>query len=131
MKKIIIVGAAIVVLIALSLLFLLNPSEVQLFPHCPFHTVTGLYCPGCGSQRAAHDILNGDLLAGLQHNALIILVGAVLLIEGVILLLQSVFSMKIYNPLHNTWFVRLILVVVILFWILRNLPYEPFAYLAP
>ncbi len=29
-----------------------NPSGNIYFPKCPFRELTGLKCPGCGSQRA-------------------------------------------------------------------------------
>lgn len=46
---------------------------------CPLHAVTGLYCPGCGTLRALHDILHGDVVGALGHNALTIPVLAALL----------------------------------------------------
>lgn len=32
---------------------------------CPFRAVTGLLCPGCGSGRALHHLLHGDV--GIAH----------------------------------------------------------------
>lgn len=40
---------------------------------CPFHAITGLRCPGCGSQRALHALLHGDLSTTFKMNALWIL----------------------------------------------------------
>jgi hypothetical protein len=37
---------------------------------CPFHAATGLYCPGCGSTRAAWLLLHGDLAGAVAHNLL-------------------------------------------------------------
>ena len=56
-----------------------NPSNSSIFPKCPFYSITGIYCPGCGSQRAAHQILNGNIIEGVRHNYLIALLGLVLL----------------------------------------------------
>ena len=28
---------------------------------CAFHSLTGLYCPGCGGTRAVRELLYGDL----------------------------------------------------------------------
>src|ERR1022692_1618722 len=50
--------------------FLVNPSSVMFLPRCPLYTTTGIYCPGCGSTRALHELLRGHWLAALQLNAL-------------------------------------------------------------
>ena len=37
---------------------------------CPFHAVTGLYCPGCGMFRAAGALMRGDVGQAVRYNAL-------------------------------------------------------------
>jgi hypothetical protein len=32
---------------ASTVLFAFDPSRAEFYPPCPFHTLTGLYCPGC------------------------------------------------------------------------------------
>src|SRR5690606_32381537 len=32
---------------------------------CPVHGVTGGFCPGCGSTRAVHELLHGDVAGSL------------------------------------------------------------------
>ena len=51
---------------------LFNPEECQIFPQCPFRQLTGLLCPGCGSQRAIHQLLNGHLISAIRHNAFLV-----------------------------------------------------------
>jgi hypothetical protein len=48
-----------------------NPAEGGAFIPCPFHRLTGLWCPGCGMTRAAHHLLNGDLVGALSRNLLL------------------------------------------------------------
>ena len=43
----------------------------SLWPRCPIHALTGIYCPGCGGQRAVSAILHGDFAGALDQNALI------------------------------------------------------------
>ncbi len=62
--------SGVLVIIFLSLYFLFNPSTSIFFPKCPFHTITGLYCPGCGSQRAIHDMMHLNIFEAINHNAL-------------------------------------------------------------
>ena len=52
--------------------YFFDPGTHPGFLACPFRTLTGLLCPGCGSQRALHDLLHGDLAEAFSHNALMI-----------------------------------------------------------
>jgi hypothetical protein len=40
-------------------------------PFCPFHALTGLDCPGCGSLRAIHSLLRLEFAQALAYNPLI------------------------------------------------------------
>jgi len=53
-------------------LYLVNPHQHQVFFACPFHALTGLYCPACGGLRMVHDLLHGDFTLALHDNALAI-----------------------------------------------------------
>ena len=130
-SKILIFIIIVIVLLGLSLYFFYNPSDSEIFPKCPFYSATGIYCPGCGSQRAAHKILNVDFLQGLQHNWLLLLVFLVLGFQGIVWGLSK-FSIEVKNNiLHRPFVTYAILVIVILFWILRNINVYPFSLLAP
>lgn len=62
----ILLGAAIYVY------YTYDPAENSWFPFCPFKALTGLECPGCGSQRAAHALLHGEIGEAFRYNALFI-----------------------------------------------------------
>lgn len=51
---------------------LVDPATSPFVPRCMFHTLTGLECPGCGSQRAIHALLRGDFVAAWEYNALVV-----------------------------------------------------------
>jgi hypothetical protein len=53
----------------------LLPTE--LLPQCPIHAVTGLLCPGCGTQRAARAALSGDWTRAWGFNQLAFFVPAI------------------------------------------------------
>src|SRR5215471_10447887 len=55
------------------ILFHFDPEKAGFFPVCQFHQWTGLDCPGCGSQRALHALLHGQLITALHDNLLLIL----------------------------------------------------------
>src|SRR5437764_832981 len=54
------------------------PHGQPFYPACPLHRFTGLWCPLCGSTRAVHAMLTGDVRAALHDNALLFLAAPVL-----------------------------------------------------
>ncbi len=123
------------VLFVLLRYYYLNDPEVSqegtVFAVCPFHYITGLHCPGCGSQRAIHDMLHLRLFEAIKHNLLIVLVSLVLFAKAYALWSKKYAPTYYYNLNEKSWFTYTIVFVVILFWILRNLPITPFSKLAP
>jgi len=59
--------------LAAAVLFFFNPGQHGFYPFCLFHRMTGLQCPGCGSLRALHQLLHGNVLEALRLNALLVL----------------------------------------------------------
>ena len=131
LPKFLITITVIVILVLLSLYFFYNPEETLLFPKCPFYLATGLHCPGCGSQRAFHNILNGNILEGLRYNYLLLLVFSVLIYNTFLYYINKFSNQEYKNIFHNSKVTISILVIVILYWILRNIPIYPFTELAP
>jgi len=121
----------IVVLGVLSLYFFLDPTKIAIFPKCPFYSLTGIYCPGCGSQRAAHQFLHGHFIEGFKHNFLIGLLALVLGYQLFVFVMNTFYNKQVYNLLHSSKVTFGILIIIILFWILRNINAFPFTILAP
>ncbi|NLJ53190.1 MAG: DUF2752 domain-containing protein [Intrasporangiaceae bacterium] len=48
-----------------------SPYSAGGYPLCPIYALTGLYCPGCGTARCLHSLLNGDLAAAFAANPLL------------------------------------------------------------
>ena len=97
---------------------------------CPFYELTGLYCPGCGSGRAALALLHGHIPEAIGHNALLFALGipccALLLREYLRFVFPGLKLKKIELPV---WAARLVLGMIAAFWVLRNVP--GFEILAP
>src|SRR5262245_22215211 len=55
------------------MLYQVDPSTTRFLPKCPVHLLTGLHCPGCGSTRAIHCLLHGDVAGAIAKNALLVL----------------------------------------------------------
>ncbi len=112
-------------------LYLFNPENSNLYAPCPFKTLTGFYCPGCGSLRALHQLLHGHIGAACRLNALMVCSLPILgysFLSNLAFVIRRRHFPKIFVPAIWIW---LMLVVIILFWIVRNIPLEPFSLLAP
>lgn len=100
----------------------LDPAVVPIFPRCPFRLLTGYLCPGCGSQRAIHHLLNLDLPGAWRMNPLLVIALPYLLL-GLILKPMSHHSARGARLLDQLYGYRasvVALVVIVLFWIGRN-----------
>lgn len=108
-----------------------DPVTAGFFPACPLYRFTGLACPGCGLTRGFHALLHGDVVKALDHNALIplfVLVIGFLFVTLVLLALRGRGLMKLSA---SPPFLVGILVVLLSFGVLRNLPFYPFTFLYP
>ena len=126
-------ASAVVALAAggLSVIYLLDPSTSDLYPPCPFLALTGFYCPGCGTLRALHQLTLGHPVAALDLNPLM-----VLLLPFVAYFLASHAMLAVTGRPLRKFFVRpeliwTLLGVVLVYWLLRNVPAYPFTLLAP
>jgi hypothetical protein len=70
--------------VALVIYYQYNPATVTFFPPCPFLLLTGLPCPGCGSQRCLHQLLHGHVVDAFALNPLLVLSLPYLLIGFVV-----------------------------------------------
>ncbi len=108
-----------------------NPTTAGFFPVCPLFALTGIHCPGCGLTRGFHALFHGDVLAALHFNALIPVFAFVFGFLLVSLLLIVVrgrgLSWRIF-PLKSLYG---FLILAMVFFVLRNLPFYPFTMLAP
>lgn len=131
MKIFIRIGLFIVLTGLAVLFFMLNPTENEIFPKCIFHTITGYYCPGCGSQRAIHSLLHFDFKRVINNNLLLLPAILLVVYHYVHPILNKQLRWKLPNILYFKSTPWIIFGVIILFWILRNLPFYPFSVLAP
>lgn len=110
-------------------LHLRDPHVVGSWGLCPFHAVTGLWCPGCGGLRAIGDLTHGDVGAALSSNVLAVVLVAVLVVAfgaWVARRWRGVTDRMLV--LSNRWSVS-VLVLLAVFTVARNLPAG--AWLAP
>jgi len=131
MKKVLKFGLLVGVIALAVVFYFLNPVEHPIFPKCTFHSLTGYHCPGCGSQRAIHSLLHLNFRGVISNNFLFLPAMLLLLYHYIHPVLNNIFSWKLPNIFYYKRFPWIVFGTVILFWILRNLPYYPFSVLAP
>ena len=114
----------------LGMLAYRHPTEYGFIPPCQFHRWTGLFCPGCGATRAVHFLLRGDWKTSLHYNPMVLLFLPIILL----LLAQWVYEIfhkqNVHYPLQAKFYLG-IAIVIIAFFVLRNLPFPCFDILRP
>lgn len=102
------------------------------FLPCAFHRVTGLWCPGCGLTRGTHALFTGHPVEALGYNLFtpLALVG--------IVLAWATWALRCWGRAVRSPFERMperwgqgLLVLVLVYGVVRNLPFAPFHSLAP
>lgn len=120
-----------VALLAASLaLHVRDPHRSGSWGFCPWLTLTGTYCPGCGGLRAVNDLTHGDVVAAASSNLL--LVGSL----PVVGLWWARRTLDGWRGVRRHVDQRLALLLsygvlgaAVLFWVVRNLPFA--GWLAP
>ncbi len=120
-----------IIIAAIILLYKINPSTSSFFPSCPVYTITGLYCPGCGSLRALHQLFHGNISNAFGFNPLMVIALPFIAYSFLSYILDGITGKtlpKIFIPAFYIW---LILGIILLFGILRNIRIYPIILLAP
>jgi hypothetical protein len=114
-----------ITLAGLLFLRLFNPVTNGFYPPCMFHSMTGLYCPGCGSTRALYQLVHGHPSAAFAMNPLFVTLFPILVYAFLSYALLGIRGRGLPRFFVNPTLLKLI------FWIIRNLPFYPFNLLAP
>jgi hypothetical protein len=119
-RPLIILLVAALLLVLGLVYYALDPSSSTLFPRCTFLSLTGYKCPGCGSQRAVHALLHGDLAAAFRYNALLLIaipwIALCLFAES-----RRTRNPRLYARLNAPLLFWLFLAMVLIWWLLRNI----------
>ncbi|OGF50985.1 MAG: hypothetical protein A2231_06415 [Candidatus Firestonebacteria bacterium RIFOXYA2_FULL_40_8] len=117
------IGLLLLVITVFLVLFFFVPGEGGIYPLCPTHYLTTLSCPGCGSLRAMHNLLHGNIKEAFYFNPLMILALPILAVWFLLYILKSVFAVKLPEVKLKPAIWWLLISGIILFMILRNLPF--------
>lgn len=115
---------AITFLVAIVIFSIIHIFQINyqffLLP-CLFYKITGLFCPGCGGTRSVHALMDGNLIASIRYNP-IVLYGVFIYIWYMIsntIEYVSKHKIKIGMKYHDIY-LWIGLVLLILFCLIRN-----------
>lgn len=124
------VGVAIVT-VGVATVAHFEPTETAFYPACPLYTLTGFACPGCGLTRGFHALFHGDVLTALDHNALLPVFAAFLGYLYLSMLFVAVRGRGLPVPRMSGPILLTMLGTMLVFGVVRNLPFYPFSVLFP
>ncbi len=109
------------IVLAIGFTYLLLHELTGLSIPCPFHLVTGLYCPGCGISRMCLHLFRWELAEAFSANCLIFC----LLPIGAVMLAVHLYRYIRYGDAKLRRFENIILCVMIglllVFGVVRNI----------
>lgn len=99
-------------------------------PPCPFRTLTGCYCPGCGSTRSMICLIHGQICKSFRYNPLVI---------PFLLVIVGGFAIGFYERFTSRFLTRryrfelslAVLFLAVMLMILRNIPLSYFDVIRP
>lgn len=96
---------------------------------CMFRKITHLYCPGCGVTRMCIYLSRLDFYHAFRSNPLIMIIAPILLIIMIRYARSYILYNKKYLLKREVCIVYVMLISLLIFGVLRNIPY--FYYLRP
>ena len=117
----------ILILISFLIIYFILSELLDVDIPCLFYEITGYYCPGCGITRLLFSFLKLDFYQAFRYNPLIFIL---IIITGIYWLVKFILKkfMNISIEIPN-YVYYILLVIVIIFGILRNIPM--FDFLSP
>ncbi|MFN7139621.1 MAG: DUF2752 domain-containing protein [Limisphaerales bacterium] len=126
---ILLLGAAAAIIPA-AVLYWFPPNQYVFYPRCLFNVWTGLDCAGCGALRAMHQLLHGNVVTAFLLNPLLILVLPFLVAHFVNYAVTKTRGRPLFEYRLPGYLIWIFLAVLLVFTILRNLPFAPFSWMA-
>lgn len=99
-----------------------DPSVPGNTPPCPFRVVTGYRCPGCGTLRALHHVLQGNIAAAARLNILAVLALPLAFWIGLSHIYALIWARPPASVRFPPWVYHSVLLVILSYWVARNVP---------
>ncbi len=96
-------------------------------PVCPTKALLGIDCPGCGSLRMLYSLLHGNLIAAARFNALGLVAVVLLVWTYLVWTYGRMTGRRIRSWQHQRWSAMVALSLVVIWFVVRNIPFAPFS----
>jgi len=104
-----------------------NPTDPgNPLPRCPTKLLLGIDCPGCGSLRMIYSLMHGEFGAAVHYNAVALVTLPLLILALATWTAGRWLGRPVRSWQHWRWTPAVTLVVFIVWFVIRNLPFEPF-----
>ena len=117
------------IILLIGMIYLVWYQLINVGIPCVFHTVTGLYCPGCGVTRMFSALSKLEIAEAFRSNSLVLILipyGMFVYVRRYVYIIKG----EEYNyKNYHRYILTFIVVLVIVFGIARNIPY--FYFLRP
>jgi len=126
-KRLIFVIAVFLILLLLLFIYIYLFENFKIAIPCVFHEITNLFCPGCGATRVIIALINFDFAVAIKQNIVLTFLFPLLAIYFLDKIVAWILRKKpkFADDIPNfVWYIFAI--VLLLFGILRNLPYFDF-----
>lgn len=123
LKKILSIFSFVLFILGIRYFYLNNPSNgTSPYVICMSKRLTNIDCPGCGGQRAFHQLLHGNFLEAAKLNMFIYFFAPLLTYIFLIFALKP-FNINLPDIDISTKGLIVILFIIIIFTILRNIAF--------
>lgn len=123
---------AVLLPMGIVFVFTIPPFDSPYYPRCLFFlTAYGIHCPGCGTARSYHSLLHLRFLQAVAYNIPCLMLIPFYIIELYRLAYYAIRGQPAARFPYPKWLLPAFLIFMLLYGILRNIPYYPFVILAP
>ena len=114
----------VIIIVLAVIIYLIQGHFTHIYIPCLFHSVTGLWCAGCGGSRMVISILHGDFKQAFYYNQLLFVSTPIFLFFFIDYIISNIISKKELYKSIPKFVYYIYIVLLVLFMILRNIyPY--------
>lgn len=128
-KRIIKVISAVAILVTAGFAYMIIAQLTGFYIPCVFHSVTGLYCPGCGVSGMCISMAHFDFASAFKHNSAIFIMLPLFAILFVTIIYKYIKTGSFMTSKWQNILIYIMIAVLLVFAVLRNIPC--FSFLAP
>lgn len=107
------------------------PTASSWYPKCLSNQLFGIHCPGCGTTRALHSLLNAEFGQAIAYNPLALALLPAVLVPIARWTWCYLRGRRYRTLVLPTWMLPALVVLIFAYGVVRNIPHHPFTLLAP